>query len=403
MATVYRALDQHSGELVAVKVFRQGIELDSTARMRREVELASALHDRGVVAVLDAEVGDGAFDGCAYLVTELVDGPTLAQRLKRSPLTEAQTVALGEALCRTLAYVHEQGIVHRDVKPANVLLAGEDDSALLTPKLADFGIALMIDSTRMTATGFTAGTANYLSPEQVVGSAVTSAADIYSLALILMEATTGVVAYPGHGIEAALARLNNPPRPPASLTPSLARLLTEMTAADPGDRPTAQVAARRLARIARGGGLASDIFAIDSPTQNQRAGKPAEPRSRRSLMAAAVLAAAAVGVTLMLSFTGSASRPPTHVPASDVAAATPQGASTVPSSPVASSPTVSPATNYAIAAPPVQPVANELPAPPATQSQPISVAGPSVAAVTGNGQGNAATNDNAKAKGKNKK
>ncbi|HEX4392245.1 MAG TPA: protein kinase [Mycobacterium sp.] len=304
MSTVYRALDRHTDGPVAVKIFRPGIELaDSPARRIREVQLASAVRHSGLVAVLDAQLDDtDRVEGCAFLVTELIEGPTLGERVRSRPLSEPEIIDLAAALCSTLAAIHEVGIIHRDIKPANILLPDGQDG-LLHPKLTDFGIALMIDSTRMTATGFTAGTANYLSPEQVRSEQVTAASDIYSLGLVLLEALSGETVYAGHGIEAALARLNVEPQPPAWVSPALAETLTQMTARDPLKRPTAEAARRTFRRLA-GDGLASDVFALDATA-------PAAPRTRPSLLAgrgrrvaaiaAAFVAAAAVALGLILS------------------------------------------------------------------------------------------------------
>jgi serine/threonine protein kinase len=307
MSTVYEALDRHTSRRVAVKVFRPGIELaDSPARRLREVQLASAVRHSGLVAVLDAQLDDtDRVGGGAFLVTELIDGPTLGQRLRSSPLSEREVIGLATALCSALAAIHEVGIVHRDIKPANVLLPDGEDG-LLHPKLTDFGIALMIDSTRMTATGFTAGTANYLSPEQVLSQPVAAASDIYSLGLVLMEALSGETVYAGHGIEAALARLNVEPRPPAWVSPALAETLMQMTASDPEKRPTAETARRTFRRLA-GDGLASDVFALDAAAPSARRDRSSllATRGRRAIaIAATFVAAAAVALGLILSTAG---------------------------------------------------------------------------------------------------
>jgi serine/threonine protein kinase len=190
MSTVYRAYDHRTAREVAVKVFRPGVDLHAEQRYRREVQLLSSLHDPGLVAVLDADLGYGTSPAVKpFLVTELVDGPTLSQRIRNAPLEEAQVAQLGAALCRTLAYVHDHGIVHRDVKPSNILLNARTDVA--EPKLVDFGIAIAEDDTRLTTDDMTVGTANYLSPEQVRGEPVTPASDIYSLGLALIVSITG--------------------------------------------------------------------------------------------------------------------------------------------------------------------------------------------------------------------
>ncbi len=244
MATVYRSHDHRTGRDVAVKVFRPGPDLnDADQRYRREVTFLAGLHDPGLVTVYDADLDDVE---TPYLVTELVHGPTLSEQIRTAPLTEAQVGRLGAALARTLAYVHGHGIVHRDVKPANILLPALLDDLFAGPKLVDFGIAIASDSTRLTGANLTLGTANYLSPEQIRGGSVTSATDVYSLGLVLIEALTGEAVYPGHGMEAAMARLDSPPIVPAPVGDELRVLLTTMTAAETLDRPGAPQIAVRL-------------------------------------------------------------------------------------------------------------------------------------------------------------
>jgi serine/threonine protein kinase len=171
---------------------------------------------------------------------ELVRGPTLADRLNDGPLPPAEVSVLATQLASALAHIHRRDVVHRDVKPANILLRpGDDGSPSPMATLTDFGIARLIDSTRITMTGYTLGTANYLSPEQLSGKDVGAATDIYSLGLVLLECLTGKVAFPGHGVEAALPRLQRAPEIPDSVPPGWAGLLRAMTDLDPGNRPAA--------------------------------------------------------------------------------------------------------------------------------------------------------------------
>lgn len=273
MATVYDAVDTRTSNRVAVKVFRPGVELsDSLPRRQREVQMASALHHPAIVSIIDADVDEpDEVGGCAYIVSELVTGPTLGQRLHRQPLTVDQVAGLGATLCDALSYMHAAGIVHRDLKPANILLRGDTDDDLAHPKLTDFGLAFMLDSTRMTSVGLTAGTANYLSPEQVRGMSITPACDIYALGLVLIEALTGRPVFAGHGIEAAVVRLSSNPVPPSNIEAGLAELLTAMTAIDPAQRPTAVQVRARLAAVGQGRTLTSDLVGIScEPEQSVR-------------------------------------------------------------------------------------------------------------------------------------
>ena len=178
------------------------LEEGSEARNRREVLTLAALSHPGLVTVYD--VGDD--HGRAYFVMQLIEGDTLAQRIRRGPLPLGDVIALGAALADALAYVHRRGVVHRDVKPGNVLLDADGRA-----HLSDFGIAAVRDAAPVTAAGMVIGTASYLSPEQVRGESVDPAVDIYALGLVLIECITGRREYPGNALEAAVARLHRRP------------------------------------------------------------------------------------------------------------------------------------------------------------------------------------------------
>jgi serine/threonine protein kinase len=166
---------------------------------------------------------------------------------------------IGAWLADALAYVHGEALIHRDVKPANVLL-GQDGRVRLT----DFGIARLVDAAKVTATGLTVGTASYLSPEQVTAEPVGTAADVYSLGLVLLECLTGKREYPGSAVEVALARLSRPPHVPSDLPAGWPGLLTAMTDRDPARRPTCAQVAADLHAIASGG-QATTALAVPTP------------------------------------------------------------------------------------------------------------------------------------------
>lgn len=238
VADVFAAQDETLDRPVAVKVFRAQVPgLDDLQRQRSEMRVLAKLNHPGLVAIYDAGF-DQAGAGVAepYLVMELVAGRSLAQRLADGPLAIGDTVALARQLADALSYIHAQQVVHRDIKPANVLLA---DQPAIAAKLTDFGIAVLAGEARLTATGLTIGTAQYLSPEQALGTGAGPASDVYSLGLLLLECLTGAAAYPGPAVEAALARLHRQPAIPQQLAPPFVALLAAMTARQPEDRPTA--------------------------------------------------------------------------------------------------------------------------------------------------------------------
>ena len=237
MGVVYRATDETLGRTVAIKLFRDS-EAADLGRKTSETRLLAALNHPSLVTLYDARI-DG--DGDAYLVMEYVDGPTLRTRIADGPVSPVDAARMARDLGEALHVVHSAGVVHRDIKPANVLLRrsltpGEE----FTATLADFGIAHLVGSSRLTTPGTLLGTAAYLSPEQVRGSEPAPPSDIYSLGLVLLEALTGERVF-GQSVvhEAALARLTQDPDIPGSLGYGWKSLLTGMTARDPQERPTA--------------------------------------------------------------------------------------------------------------------------------------------------------------------
>jgi len=242
MGAVYRARDVVLDRPVALKLFpAEAADPQHAVRYEQEARLLARLSHPGLVTVYDAGIdATTADEPKPYLVMELVRGPTLADRLRNGPLPQEEVAALCGQLASALAHIHRRGVVHRDVKPANVLLRPPDDHGRFpTATLTDFGIARLIDGTRITMTGYTLGTANYLSPEQVSGAEVAAPSDIYSLGLVVLECLTGEIAYPGHGLEAALPRLHHPPMIPDSVPSDWAGLLRAMTDIRPTARPDA--------------------------------------------------------------------------------------------------------------------------------------------------------------------
>jgi eukaryotic-like serine/threonine-protein kinase len=184
--TVWQARDEHLDREVAVKIVPR--ERIVEARFEREARAAARLSHPAIVTLYEA----AADEHSAYLVSELVRGATLGQLLEAGRLSDRDVVAIGFALCDALAHAHSQGIVHRDVKPSNVLVPEHPASAEHPAKLTDFGVARVIDGDSLTATGDVVGTAAYMAPEQAVGRPAGAAADLYALALVCYESLTGV-------------------------------------------------------------------------------------------------------------------------------------------------------------------------------------------------------------------
>ncbi|WP_020124096.1 serine/threonine-protein kinase [Streptomyces canus] len=322
-ADVYQGIDLRLKRPVAVKVFRPDGEPALAQRFADEAVLLARLQHPGLVTLYDA----GRHQDRPFLVMELVKGPTLAQRISAGVMEPARVARLGTALAGALAHVHAAGIVHRDVKPSNVLL----DTAGV-PHLADFGISRMMGATRHTASGALLGTAAYLAPEQVLGKVVGPSADIYALGLVLLECVKGELEYGGTPLEAAVARLHRPPVVPPSVPPRLAELIHAMTALEDKARPDAEQCTETLSALSAealmptaanavrpngpGSGSGRDTHAragarpeegpaptAAGPSLRHQVSKPS--RTRRPLLAtgAAVLTAL-LGATLVASLDG---------------------------------------------------------------------------------------------------
>ncbi|MEA2272997.1 MAG: eukaryotic-like serine/threonine-protein kinase [Solirubrobacteraceae bacterium] len=208
-----------------------------TARVRREARAAARLSHPTIVAIYEAEADDGAL----YLVSELVRGRTLAELERDGALSDRDVVAVGVALCDALAHAHARGVIHRDLKPANVIVPDQDaDDAVVAAKLTDFGIAQLIGDEALTQTGDVMGTLAYMAPEQADGRRVGAAADLYSLAVVLYEAFSGVNPLRGAG----LSSRSRPQRLPSlrrlrrDLPPDLCRALDVAVSTRPDERGT---------------------------------------------------------------------------------------------------------------------------------------------------------------------
>ena len=251
MATVYRATDQRNGRAVAIKVLRPDADNVMRERFRREAETHSNLNHPNIVQILD--VGQAPGSGLTYIAMELVDGPNLSEVMEETVrLTPADAARVLEPIAAALDYAARQGVIHRDVKPSNVLLrrVHEDTpnavriAALdmpVLPLLSDFGIARALDAPELTSAGRTIGTPTYMSPEQCADShEIDGRSDLYSLGAVFYRCVVGRPPYGGTTTQILHAHVYDPLTIPddvlASLPPLAVTILRRTLAKDPNQR-----------------------------------------------------------------------------------------------------------------------------------------------------------------------
>jgi eukaryotic-like serine/threonine-protein kinase len=242
MGEVWRAADTVLERPVAVKLLRPEYsgDADTLARFRAEARHAAAVSHPGIAHVYD--YGEGGPDGSPFLVMELVDGPALTELLARGPLDTVQALDVVAQAAAALAAAHAAGLVHRDIKPGNLLVTPGG-----TVKITDFGIAYAAGSAPLTRTGALIGTPAYLAPERIAGAPATPASDLYSLGIVEYECLAGTPPFTGTPMQIVLAHQRRmlPPLP-ASVPGPVAAFVAELTARDPAARSgsAADVAAR---------------------------------------------------------------------------------------------------------------------------------------------------------------
>ncbi|ABG03698.1 serine/threonine protein kinase [Rubrobacter xylanophilus DSM 9941] len=305
MATVYLGRDEVLDRPVAVKILRGGFDDPETAgRFRREGRTAARLSHPNVVQVYDA--GEGELEGrrVSYIVMEYVPGGDLGRMIReRGPLPGPELARIGAEVAAGLAHAHGRGVIHRDVKPPNVLL---DEQG--TPKLADFGIARVLDATvQATRTGVYLGTAGYSSPEQLRGERITPKSDVYSLGATLYCAAVGSPPFTGLPLEVASQHMTKEPEPPTRRGARIGRGVEEAIMAclskDPAARPEAgELREALLAARAEGPAPAAPRPRSRPAKAEERTAvlpsRPPRGRGRRllaALAAALLLAAGAAG------------------------------------------------------------------------------------------------------------
>lgn len=241
MARVFLGADEVLGRTVAVKILKPGFAgSEISDRFRREGRTFARLSHPNIVQVYDA--GEADLDGreVAYIVMEYVSGGDLKQLVdEKGSLDEGELVRIGTGAASALAHAHGRGVIHRDVKPHNILLDGDG-----SPRLTDFGIARAFDATYATRTGTYLGTALYSSPEQLRGEKATAKSDVYSLGVTLYQAATGEPPFTGSPLELADQHATRNPVPPrengATVGPAMETLILDCLAKDSAARPAAE-------------------------------------------------------------------------------------------------------------------------------------------------------------------
>ncbi|MBX5468604.1 MAG: serine/threonine protein kinase [Thermoleophilaceae bacterium] len=256
---VWLARDERLERDVAVKAIPRGEDDEGSPRAEREARAAARLNHPGIVALYEL----AADDDTVYLVSELVEGRTYAELLREGALSDRDVACIGVALCGALAHAHGRGVIHRDIKPQNVIVVAEPAAGEGFAKLADFGVAHLADLDPLTRTGDVVGTLAYMAPEQAEGQRVTESADVYSLALTLYEGWTGRnpvrAASPAATARRLGSRLPSLAEARRDLPPALCAAIDAALDPDPLARPALEDLRRELAaarrRLADEGGL----------------------------------------------------------------------------------------------------------------------------------------------------
>lgn len=326
MADVYLARDTHLGREVAIKILykRYARDEEFVARFRREAQAAAGLNHPHIVSIYDRGEAEGSY----YIAMEYLDGESLKDVIAREgKIPPQRAIGIAEQILQALQFAHEHNVIHRDIKPHNIIINGRGQV-----KVTDFGIARAGTSAKMTETGSILGTAQYLSPEQAKGKAVEQSSDLYSLGVVLYEMLTGRVPFEGENpVAIALKHLSDEPEPPQAINPeipdNLNAVVMKALAKDPRDRygdaeqfladlercrqnlPVAPlVAIDETARTSvirpAAAAMMEDLDATRATTVQPRPAAASERKSSRKnwiyvLILLAALALAAVGVYLL--------------------------------------------------------------------------------------------------------
>ena len=384
MGEVWAATDTVLDRTVAVKLLNPALSQQAgfLARFRAEARCSAALQHPNIITMLDY----GEDDGAAYLVMELVSGQPLSQLIaERAPLSAPETVSILTQAADALEAAHQGGIVHRDVKPANIMVTPDG-----TAKLTDFGISRLVGTAPLTQTGEILGTAQYLSPEQSLGQSATAHSDIYALGVVGYEMLTARRPFDAETLVAtALAHVNQPPPPlPDTVPAGIRNVIGAALAKDPADRPVDAAAMAKalgmpyaagpsrtepamthplgmpyaagagvsrtepaMTRVMTVNAAAASALATGAPSTGTL---PARDRRRRRVSAVLLGAAAAAAIAVLAAFALNGATGGTKTPVATVTTA----ATSTPNSETPSSATPSSATPSIGATPAVAPPAN---------------------------------------------
>jgi eukaryotic-like serine/threonine-protein kinase len=318
MGEVWKAEDTKLGRIVAVKILPSAVAADheATARMRREARTA-AQHNHPNIATIHSfeEIGDRLF-----IVMEYVEGEPLTKLIALGPIAEADVCRIGRGVADALAEAHSKGIIHRDIKPDNIIVNGN------RVKVLDFGIAKHVgvksganDPTAfMTQQGMIVGTVHYMSPEQALGKSLDTRTDIFSLGVVLYQAATGRLPFSGDSVTETITRIvRDEPQSPSRVNPAVSKELTSII--------TRCLRKNRIERYATGGDLGSALEiqmtrATTAPMKTAVGAPPTvvEKPTRKRVLIPAILGAATVALAIGLIFRPRSDRPLVAAPTTRV-------------------------------------------------------------------------------------
>ena len=256
MSEVYKGQHEQLDRMVAVKVLHPFLadEEGFVVRFKREARIVATLRQPNIVQVFDFDYNEEL--GIYYMVMEYIDGPTLKTRLNDGPLPVEEMARIGVAIADALDYAHQRGMVHRDVKPANIMFIPDEQ-----PVLTDFGIAKMLSLSELTASGAMVGTPAYMAPEVGIGKVGTSASDIYSLGVVLFQGVAGRLPFESDSpMGIVMQHINDPPPPLSQFVPSVPEAFEAVVLRALDKQPEA-----RFARAADMAAALRQVIGVDEP------------------------------------------------------------------------------------------------------------------------------------------